>query len=146
FRAGDLLFARNNNSLLSTDLQGEWQLALADIASLNELALMPSGRLLAGLNDRGLFELLPVSAVELHQASKPADLKIYPNPAGKSVTIETDAASIEVYNSLGQFVASIERPVGSTVTFAVSDLTPGVYSLKAMTSEGVRTTRLIVTR
>ena len=146
FRAGDLVFSRSKDSLLYTDLQSGWRLAMANILKLNELALTPTGRLLAGLNDRGLFELLPVSAVEPHQASKPDDLKIYPNPAGKSVTIETDAASIEVYNALGQFVASIERPVGSTVTFAVSDLTPGVYSLKAMTSEGVRTTRLIVTR
>ena len=118
---------------------------MANILKLNELALTPTGRLLAGLNDRGLFELLPVSAVEPHQASKPDDLKIYPNPAGKSVTIEPDAASIEVYNSLGQFVASIE-PVGSTFSFSVADLAPGIYSLKARTSEGVRTTRLVVTR
>lgn len=77
-------------------------------------------------------EAIPTSTVELSKT----DIELYPNPANKTLTIQTEVAldQIEIYSITGTLVA-YEKTTGNINTIDIDNLSNGIYLLKA-TSNG----------
>ncbi len=78
-----------------------------------------------------------------------ASFGIYPNPAANGfVTIQAQnselLSSVEVFNTLGESVRSISVENQSQITVGVSELTEGIYFIRATTDRGVATQKLLV--
>jgi hypothetical protein len=73
-----------------------------------------------------------------------SNLKMYPNPATTSFTIDAVAAveKVSVYNLLGQEVISVS-PNNQLVTLDISNLKVGVYVVKATVNGAISTSRII---
>ncbi len=101
--------------------------------------------------DCGVTELSSsTSAIEGLKA-----VQVFPNPASDNITVEFDLATsttmaIEVYNTLGQKVKSIQTVAyatgAQTVNVDVSDLTEGLYVLKMQSDEGLNSLDFVVTK
>jgi hypothetical protein len=72
---------------------------------------------------------------------------IYPNPATEVVNVKSEAtiSTIEVMNFVGQSVSTMNTVNSKTAKINVTSLRSGVYFVKVMTSEGIRTTKITVT-
>lgn len=57
-------------------------------------------------------------------------IKIYPNPANSSLTIQGEAGAIEIYNSVGQLVLSFSALEESLRQINVSSLSSGLYCVR----------------
>jgi len=68
-------------------------------------------------------------------------LSIRPNRATSHITIEGNYNSIEIFSQTGQSVLKLEKP---TSIIDVSNLSSGIYFLKATNEEKLYTTKLIV--
>jgi nitrogen fixation protein FixH len=66
----------------------------------------------------------------INKVSVPSNLKIYPNPARTHIRIGVDAASIAIFNSVGQKVLSTTNYVKET-PINVEELNSGIYFIKA---------------
>ena len=79
---------------------------------------------------------------------KAGDLQIYPNPATEVVYVKstTTINTIEVMNFLGQQVYTIKGVDSRTAKVNVTSLKTGVYFVKVSTEQGIRTTKITVTR
>ena len=78
-----------------------------------------------------------------------ASFGVYPNPAANGfVTIQAQnselLSSVEVFNTLGESVRSISVENESQITVGVSELTEGIYFIRATTDRGVATQKLLV--
>lgn len=73
-----------------------------------------------------------------------ATVKIYPNPASTSITLENESAieSVSIYNVVGQEVKTA-APNSNTITLDISNLETGVYVIKSI-SEGRTSTSKFV--
>jgi hypothetical protein len=72
----------------------------------------------------------PYDAVE---ENKDSEIALYPNPVRDRVVIEgIEVAEVEVYNTLGQMVKTIQ----GTNEISVADLPQGVYLLRIADAEG----------
>ncbi len=71
-------------------------------------------------------------------------LRIHPNPANTTLTVETDSPvrEITVYNLTGQVMMTIEN-CPSPATINVASLPRGIYLLRAVTDNGVKTARFV---
>ena len=89
------------------------------------------------------------------KANPQVALKAYPNPFGKRTTVTFNLpafdanVTLEVYNTLGNKVAtlykgSIQANVNNEYTFDGSNLAPGIYFARLITSKGVQTFRLVM--
>ena len=82
----------------------------------------------------------PYDAVE---ENKDAEISVYPNPVRDRVVIEgIEVAEVEVYNTLGQMVKTIQ----GTNEISVADLPQGVYLLRIADAEGKDYTNKIMKR
>ena len=82
----------------------------------------------------------PYDAVE---ENKDSEISVYPNPVRDRVVIEgIEVAEVEVYNTLGQMVKTIQ----STNEISVADLPQGVYLLRIADAEGKDYTNKIMIR
>ena len=82
----------------------------------------------------------PYDAIEENKDSK---ISVYPTPAKDRVVIEgIEVAEVEVYNTLGQMVKTIQ----GTNEISVADLPQGVYLLRIADAEGKDYTNKIMIR
>ena len=82
----------------------------------------------------------PYDAVE---ENKDSEIALYPNPVRDRVVIEgIEVAEVEVYNTLGQMVKTIQ----GTNEISVADLPQGVYLLRIADAEGKDYTNEIMIR
>lgn len=71
----------------------------------------------------------------------------YPNPATASVTLENKGLKnmeVKLFTMTGQMVREINISAASTMNIDINDLTNGVYLLKWVSGNDVKTSRLIV--
>lgn len=96
-----------------------------------------------------------ISKDTVKAASEPIALKAYPNPFSKRTTVAFSIpafeqnATLEVYNALGNKVAtlfkgSVQANISNEYVFDGSNLTPGIYFARLVTSKGVQTFRLVM--
>ena len=92
---------------------------------------------------------------ELVTATEPSPTtttRLYPNPAGTYVTLESDwlltePTTLQVIDMAGRSASiSFSRPDTNSVRINISNLTNGTYIVKAETSQGTLTKRLVVLR
>ena len=71
------------------------------------------------------------SPVSIAETESPSQLKLYPNPASSTVTIEgwEENSSIQIVNTLGSVVKRIEN-IGQKTTISVGDLPKGLYFVR----------------
>lgn len=68
-----------------------------------------------------------------------SDYKVYPNPAQNLLTIECqndEIISVEVFNSVGQFIKKVNTGKTTSMTLDISSLQTGFYVLKLKTGKG----------
>lgn len=72
-----------------------------------------------------------------------SNLKIYPNPTNSLIHLEAplELEKIELYNALGAKLA-VKQSVGSSGTIDLTNLSPGIYTLKVSTSSGSRSFKI----
>lgn len=86
-----------------------------------------------------LFSIKKVNSVESNEAEM---FSIYPNPAENKIFVEGENISmVELYNSLGQKVLSVEG--ASKTSVDVSSCDNGVYFVRVLTNDGVATTKKV---
>ena len=74
-----------------------------------------------------------------------SNFNIYPNPANSKIFVEGENVNyIEIYNSLGQKLLTVEGSADST-SADVSSLPNGVYVVKVIANEGVMTKKVSIT-
>ena len=76
------------------------------------------------------------------------DLKIYPNPAKEILIIESASTikAVEMMNFTGQTVYTNTSVDSQTLQVDVSDFAGGVYCVKIMTDNGIRTVKVAVNK
>lgn len=78
-----------------------------------------------------------------HQAENTSFINVFPNPVSDNLTIETSAkSSIEILNIEGQIIKTTNTAVKQT-SIDVSNLSSGVYIIKAKTDRGFAVKKLI---
>ena len=85
------------------------------------------------------------SFVVTHAASAlgKIDLKLYPNPAARTVNLESDAdMDLGMYNSRGVLIKTVSVHTGQQY-INLEDLVPGLYFLRK--NDGQQVWRLVVT-
>lgn len=109
----------------------------------------PSNRLLE-IDEQGL---VPVSVGEGADNSTVLGVpSVYPNPADNVLFLRWNSPVqapmvLELYDILGARVLRDEAPVGTeAMSIPVHDLTPGVYTLRAVTPTGVSTQQTVINR
>jgi hypothetical protein len=117
--------------------------------SLNDLILIDTaGEILpANIEVKGAVVLKKRSkTVGMAEGISAAQIRIYPNPASETVTIEMcelKVGYIVLYNSLGQEVYHNLKP-GSKLQLGVSDYKPGVYFVQIHTAVGVVVKKMVI--
>ncbi len=100
----------------------------------------------SGLGD-GWLKVYTSSSARL-AAQRPAaieTIRVYPNPANQSVSIEADQANVDLFNARGQRVLIPARVAGEkSLSLDVSRLPAGVYLLKIKSECGQVTRRVVV--
>lgn len=102
---------------------------------------LPSGTLIAGDMQNGLFLLKLTNATATHAPAPALSLDIYPNPAREVLNIRRpegqDAARLRVLSLAGQLLAEQIWPAGSTeLRLPVGQLPAGVHLLELRSSNG----------
>lgn len=102
---------------------------------------LPSGTLIAGDMQNGLFLLKLTNATATHAPAQALPLDIYPNPAHEVLNIRRpegqDAARLRVLSLAGQLLAEQIWPAGSTeLQLPVGQLPAGVHLLELRSSNG----------
>lgn len=77
-----------------------------------------------------------------------ANLKLYPNPVAENLRIESEEGiqEIALFNTTGEMVLMSNGLGTNTMSVNTTNLSNGIYFLKAKTQEGVVTKRLIVAK
>jgi len=72
----------------------------------------------------------------------------YPNPAAEQFTLELpfDVQSVTIYNSEGQSVRKIEKPVAGPNVVLVNDLAAGFYTIRILNNGLMQSGKLMVVR
>lgn len=118
--------------------------------SLNDLMLVDTtGNILPVNIDNGEAVVLKKRSKTVGVAEDIAarKIRIYPNPATESFTIETGGlkvSSISLINVMGQEVKRAERPASGQCQIDVSNYKPGIYFIRVNTWQGVITQKLII--
>ena len=115
-----------------TTLVGEGG-AEIDITQITGIWLLPAMDANAAAGDLYFDDIVIGDAVlstGINKVSVPSNLKIYPNPARTHINIGVDAASVAIFNSVGQKVLSTTNYVKET-PINVEGLNPGIYFIKA---------------
>lgn len=71
-----------------------------------------------------------------------SSINIYPNPANSKIFVDGDGVgAVEVYNSLGQKVATVDGSANTAID--VASFENGVYVVRVITNEGIVTTKKV---
>ena len=74
------------------------------------------------------------------------NMKVYPNPANSKIFVEGDNVEmVEVYNSLGQKMLTVEGASGTT-SVDVASFENGVYVVRVVATDGVTTQKVSIAR
>ncbi len=73
-----------------------------------------------------------------------SNLNVYPNPVSDKlyITTQSNINKVEIYNTLGQAVKSINMST-NRASVNVADLQPGVYMVRILTNKGTATSKII---
>ena len=73
-------------------------------------------------------------------------MEVYPNPAKDFVTLSADSkiSSVEIFNTLGQKVFSVENGLTNMITINTTSFDRGVFVAKVKTEKGVTSTKLVI--
>jgi hypothetical protein len=115
-----------------TTLAGEGGAEL-DITQVAGVWLLPSMDASAAAGDLYFDDVVIGEAsgsTGINKVSVPSNLKIYPNPAQTHIKIGIDAASVAIFNAVGQKVLSITNYLKET-PINVEELNSGIYFIKA---------------
>jgi subtilisin family serine protease len=121
-----------------------WEIKTAIEQSASQY-LTPDKRIGYGIPDfQKAFQILS-DATFVSNKSLENDLLIFPNPFQNSITFSTPTnlhiESINMLNSVGQLVFSVNAPTENTIMF--SDLPKGMYLLQVATDRGILIKKLI---
>jgi len=151
-----------NLQRLRENVAGNWyRQAEAEIADLQQVAEYDNGRaarmakeILCFFHhicyeDEPLFDLDGIGERAIHgdgvRPTANADgLHLHPNPANTTLTVESDSPvrTITIYDLTGKTMLTVENcPLPATVN--VVSLPRGIYLLRAVTDEGVKTARFV---
>lgn len=86
-----------------------------------------------------------ISSVGIEQLAINGEVTLYPNPASTQVTVTTGAMianEIAIVDLTGKTVFAM-KPAGSVVTIDLSAYANGVYFVRVMTADGVRTEKVV---
>lgn len=72
------------------------------------------------------------------------EFSIYPNPSSDVFSISIPTSKIEVYSITGQLMKKFEASFDENDTFSVSDLTSGIYFVKATDLQGRESTTKLI--
>ena len=115
---------------------GDWQLSslspLIDAGDTNRVGsyiteLGGDSRFRNGRADIGCYEHNPYLNIETPNVVQ--SIRVYPNPASNTITIESTSSSIDIYDIMGRCVSSATANNGAT-TIDISRLPNGVYLLR----------------
>jgi hypothetical protein len=95
------------------------------------------------------LELTDFSAVNTGvSAPEAAALNVFPSPASGVLTIETETGAliqrVDVRDTLGRQVRSVETAPTGMITLDLAGLTPGVYTLSVATDRGVLVKKVVL--
>ena len=78
------------------------------------------------------------------KANSAEDLLVYPNPARKSVIIQTNAkAEIKLYNQTGQLINTYDASINK-LNVDISNLDSGMYFIKVSSNDKIITRKLVI--
>lgn len=78
------------------------------------------------------------------KANSAEDLLVYPNPARKSVIIQTNAkAEIKLYNQTGQLIKTYDASINK-LNVDISNLDSGMYFIKVSSNDKIITRKLVI--
>jgi Secretion system C-terminal sorting domain len=113
---------------------------LTNYAYLDQLPLKGAGYYrLKMVNEDGSFGYSEVSVMSLNAAMV---FNVFPNPANQYVNVSvgrvSEHAVIHLFNQSGQtvFVQQLNNGSGSTVMVPVNHLSPGIYTVQVLSSDG----------
>lgn len=95
-------------------------------------------------NETALGHVTVTSVNLANESFDAAQVKLYPNPASTSITLENESAIelVSIYNVVGQEV-KVAAPNSNTITLDISNLETGIYVIKSI-SEGRTSTSKFV--
>ncbi|MDQ3047711.1 MAG: T9SS type A sorting domain-containing protein [Bacteroidota bacterium] len=133
-----------SGNLVATDQMGGVYVAgnFADSAQFGSTVFTGNGFFLAKLN-RSPSVVTSVSDIEHH------DFKIFPNPAGKEITLKwwgmNGDVNLSIYNSLGvcSYKANLTES-SNEFKLEVSFLSPGIYTSEIVSGKSRKTQKLII--
>jgi hypothetical protein len=138
----------DGSSMISLEISYNPNLSVCDIQSICDYIAMPGAIVNIENNAPGCNSPEEVNAActfSIEQIGLDDEIFIYPNPAGKTVTISgIDARAIReilIYNQTGQKVQQ-GKPVNNTLN--ISKLRPGMYIVELVTDQGKMRKKLIV--
>ncbi len=123
-----------------SDNMGDWRLSslspLVDAGDTlryvsYEYDLDGNARTRAGRTDIGCYEHDPY--VDIDRPAESSVVKIYPNPAGHTLNVESAAGMAYIYDAMGRCIMTVELPDGH-ISVDISRLPQGLYLLR--TSHG----------
>lgn len=94
-------------------------------------------------NDSLITFCIPYTGIADEPQAKISEFEIFPNPANTSLTIESQQKSvIEIFNIEGQIIKAFNNADKETI-IDISNLSSGVYIIKAKTDRGVAIKKFI---
>jgi len=137
----NLLYASTTSGYFFRDTANEtWHFLKEITGGLRANVFQSSGTHLFAGTGAGIWRL-PLSNVltSIADVKQKNSLNIYPNPATHTITIDNKANEVAIYSLNGKKVLACKQ----CNTLNISDLTAGIYIIKAQSEKGVFTQKLI---
>lgn len=100
-----------------------------------------------GEGDCDASSVLELNAIYFGLDENNVELNVFPNPANKSVTIESQGITkVRMVDIIGQVVLDNEYGQSNSITLDMNGLHSGIYMLEIMTKHGRTIRRLVVDR
>lgn len=103
--------------------------------------------------DTIVLHLRAIDSVSIPDRSLPGGLMVYPNPATDVINVQCtmnneqiNVTGVEVYDVYGKLVASVETMHAPSLQMDISNLPPGIFTLKVTLSDGSVTMQKMVKR
>lgn len=134
------MYASTNNGFLFKDTAKTLWHFMARIEELRANVFQRNTTYLFAGTSAGIWRL-PLNNIiaSTQNINSPNALNIYPNPATNSITIASDVEKVSVYSLNGKRLLGCAQ----CQTLNISNLTAGIYIIKAETKEGIATQKLI---